>query len=420
VSLTMHRSHRVAGALVGSAVGDALGATFVGGPPGELSRRFPAPARGARTEMCGSCPGEFTEITQTALILVSSLVDRGGLDEADLADRLPTDADGWQTPAAIWFSRFGSETSAGATRRIAALTGSDSAAGEVGEVFGELMRVALDGGDKLAAIPTALSLVSDEERERATTVLVPDRTPNQATEATGEWSTLGRAIWALREGRDFAEVMRLAIDLGGDTSGVESLAGGLAGALFGMGGIPMRWSSALHGRVPWLGDRRWGLADLQELAAALDGKPLQHYSPGVIPRIGPREVLPGIWAGNLDGARYSEKDFAVISLCRLGDPFPHQVHRMAYIADNDYNADIDTVLEDVLEDMAALRAEGYRLLVHCHGGASRTGLVLRAWLMRTEGIGVEEATAYVAERWPHLGLWNGSFNEALERVKPAQ
>src|SRR4051794_27866407 len=164
VSLTMHRSHRVAGALVGSAVGDALGATFVGGPPGELSRRFPAPARGARTEMCGSCPGEFTEITQTALILVSSLVDRGGLDEADLADRLPTDADGWQTPAAIWFSRFGSETSAGATRRIAALTGSDSAAGEVGEVFGELMRVALDGGDKLAAIPTALSLVSDEER----------------------------------------------------------------------------------------------------------------------------------------------------------------------------------------------------------------------------------------------------------------
>src|SRR4051812_12930245 len=214
--------------------------------------------------------------------------------------------------------------------------------------------------------------------------------------------------------------MRLAVDLGGDTSAVAAVAGGLAGAVFGMGGIPMRWSSAVHGRVPGFGDREWGLADLQELAAALDGKPLQHYSHGVIPRIGPKEVLPGIWAGNLDGARYSDEDFAVISLCRLGDPFPHQVHRMAYIADNDYNADTDTVLADVLDDMEALRAEGHRLLVHCHGGASRTGLVLRGWLVREQEMSVDEATAHVAERWPHLGLWNASFTAALERLRPSR
>ena len=55
---------------------------------------------------------------------------------------------------------------------------------------------------------------------------------------------------------------------------------------------------------------------------------------------------------------------------------------MAYIADNEHNID----LEVVLDDMAAPRAEGHRLLVHGHGGASRTGLVLRAWLMRTEGL----------------------------------
>jgi ADP-ribosyl-[dinitrogen reductase] hydrolase len=183
-----------------------------------------------------------------------------------------------------------------------------------------------------------------------------------------------------------------------------------------VGGIPIRWSSAVHGRVPGYADRRWGLADLQELAAALDGKPLPHYSPGVIPRIGPHEVLPGIWAGNLDGARYSDIDFAVISLCRLGEPFPHGVQRMAYIADNDYNSDLDDVLADVLDDMAALRADGRKLLIHCHGGASRTGLVLRAWLRRTEGMTADEATAHVAERWPHLGLWNASFSAALERM----
>ena len=34
---------------------------------------------------------------------------------------------------------------------------------------------------------------------------------------------------------------------------------------------------------------------------------------------------------------------------------------------------------------------------------------------------VEEATAHVAERWPHLGLWNASFTAALSRLeaKPA-
>jgi ADP-ribosyl-[dinitrogen reductase] hydrolase len=91
---------------------------------------------------------------------------------------------------------------------------------------------------------------------------------------------------------------------------------------------------------------------------------------------------------------------------------------MAYVADNDYNHDLDAVLVDVLDDLAALRAEGHQVLVHCHGGASRTGLVLRAWLRRTQGMSVEEATKHVAERWPHLGLWNASFTAALERVRP--
>ena len=79
----MHRSHRVAGALVGSAVGDALGAPFEFGPPGQFSARFPTPARGTRTEMCGGGsldwePGEFTDDTQMALLVATSLVERGG------------------------------------------------------------------------------------------------------------------------------------------------------------------------------------------------------------------------------------------------------------------------------------------------------------------------------------------------------
>ncbi|MGY1592271.1 ADP-ribosylglycohydrolase family protein [Geodermatophilus sp. SYSU D00708] len=468
--MTLHRSSRVAGALVGSAVGDALGAPFEFGPPGRFTARFPGPARGSQTEMCGGGPwepGEFTDDTQMALLVATSLVERGDLDEGDLFDQFrawaaadPKDVGiqtrevlgsgrpwdvaaaehyrrSWRaagngslmrtTPAAIRFAREDREATMDAARRISALTHGDPSAGEGCAVFHELIRVALDGGDPLAAIPSALEAVAAEHRDRWATVLAPDWTPDDATESNGAvWPTLGQAVWALRHGRDFAEVMRLVIDLGGDTDTVAAVAGGLAGAVYGMGGIPARWSSVVHGTVPGHGERVWRLAALQELAAALDGKDGGPYDPGVIPRIGPREVIPadeegpGIWAGNLDGARYSEEDFAVISLCRLGEPFPHRTHRMAYIADNDHNHDLDAVLADVLDDMAALRAEGHRLLVHCHGGASRTGLVLRGWLVRQSGMSVAEATGYVAGRWEHLGLWNDSFTAALERLERAR
>ena len=458
----MDRQHRVMGALMGSAVGDALGAPFEFGPPGAFSARFPTAARGTATEMCGGGslgwePGEFTDDTQMALLLAQSLVERGGLDEADVFARfqrwaqagppdigvqtsavlgsgLPWDTAAAEhvragnraagngslmrtTPAAVFFARAGQQVSMDAARRISALTHGDPAAGEGCALFHEALRVLLEGGDADEAVAAALPHVAEQHREKWARVCDPGWRPEDATESNGAvWPTLGSALWALRSSTTFEEALRLVVDLGGDTDTLACVTGTLAGARAGITGIPIRWTSVVHGRIPGHGEKVWRLADLQQLAAALDGGAQQSYDPGVIPRIGPQEVLPGIWAGNLDGARYSEQDFAVISLCRLGEPFSHALHRLAYIADSDHNADLDVMLADVLDDMAALRAEGHRLLVHCHGGASRTGLVLRAWLVREEGMSPEAATAYVAERWPHLGLWNDSFTAALQRL----
>ena len=318
------------------------------------------------------------------------------------------------TPAAIWFARAGTEATTDAARRISALTHGDPSAGEGCAIFHELIRVALDGGDPLAAVEPTLTLVPEEHRARWAAVLDSGWTPDQATEPNGAvWPTLGAAVWALRVSSSFEEAMRRVIDLGGDTDTVAAVTGGLVGAVVGITGIPMRWTSAAHGTLPGFESPVTHLGDLHWLAARLSGDDAPRYEATPSQGIEPHEITDGIWAADLDGARRSDRDFAVISLCRTGGRFSHDVQRFGYLTDDESNHDLAQVLDDVLGDMNALRADDRRVLVHCFGGASRTGLVLRAWLMRERGLTAEEATEYVAQRWPYLGRWNRSFDDYL-------
>ncbi|MFC8272948.1 ADP-ribosylglycohydrolase family protein [Streptomyces sp. NPDC057271] len=310
----MRTIDRAVGAVLGSAVGDALGAPFEFGLPGVYRERFPS----ERGEMCGGGgwdPGEATDDTQMAVLVGESLLERGGLDLPDVFARFvawaaaePKDiglqtedvlgsGDPWDTAAArhfqvngraagngslmrastsaVHFAAAGCEATMAAARRIAALTHGDEAAWEGTAVLHELVRVALLGDDPLSALPAALEAVAPAQRERWATVLAPGWHPDDATEFNGAvWPCLGSAVWALRTTGTFEEAMAAAIDLGGDTDTVAAVTGLLAGAVHGPAAIPSRWTDPLHVPLPGFGDRVLRADDLRGLATALATVPV--------------------------------------------------------------------------------------------------------------------------------------------------
>ncbi|GLW45236.1 ribosylglycohydrolase [Streptomyces sp. NBRC 14336] len=304
------RLDRALGAVIGSAVGDALGAPFEFGPEGAFSARFPAPGTGG--EMCGGGgwdPGEATDDTQMAVLVAESLLEQGGLELPDVFRRfrrwaasdpkdigLQTEAvltggDPWDTaaalhfqvsqraagngalmraaPSAVYFAPRGREATMDAARRLSALTHGDRAAWEGTAVLHELIRVALTGEDPLTALPGTLAALHPDHRPRYATVLSPDWHPDDSTEFNGAvWPCLGSAVWAVRTTGTYEEAVRAAVDLGGDTDTVAAVTGALAGAVHGIGAVPTRWTRALHVPLPGFGDR---VLDAEELARLTRG-----------------------------------------------------------------------------------------------------------------------------------------------------
>jgi ADP-ribosyl-[dinitrogen reductase] hydrolase len=91
--LAVVKTQHAIGALVGSAVGDALGAPFEFKQPGLYRKTYPVAALTGIGEMRGGGgfgwkPAEFTDDTQMALALAESLIARNGFDPDDLWQRL--------------------------------------------------------------------------------------------------------------------------------------------------------------------------------------------------------------------------------------------------------------------------------------------------------------------------------------------
>ncbi|MGW6867910.1 ADP-ribosylglycohydrolase family protein [Streptomyces sp. NPDC054904] len=299
------RLDRAVGAVLGSAAGDALGAPYEFGPAGQLTARGQEMRGGG-----GWDPGEATDDTQMAVLVGESLLERGGLDLPDVFARFQrwaagrpkdiglqtedvlTNGEAWDLAAAlhfqinaraagngslmrastsaVYFAAAGREATMDAARRIAALTHGDRAAWEGTAVLHELVRVALDGADPTAALPGVLDAVHADHRERYARVLDPAWHPGLATEFNGAvWPCLGSAVWALRTTTGFAEAVRAAVDLGGDTDTVAAVTGILAGAVYGGTAVPAEWTDPLHVPLPGFGDRILDAAALRALAGRL-------------------------------------------------------------------------------------------------------------------------------------------------------
>ncbi len=452
--------HRALGAVIGSAVGDALGAPFEFGPPRQYSARFPEPVIGGIGEMTGGGgwePGEFTDDTQMAIVQAESILECDGIDGADLFDRFRvwarsaadvgnqtrsvlSSGQAWHeaapdhfrrnpmngagngslmrsTPTAVRYADGTADATVAAALDTSIITHGDPAAGWGTALYHLMIRAALRGDDPFAELADGLDRLPDALQPRYRTMLAPDWSPaGSDMRNVTVWGCLAQAVWAVRRSDSFADAVVTAIELGDDTDTVAAVAGGLAGAIHGIQAIPSRWTTYLHGKITTAdGLATYRAIDLQALTLRLldDSAPMDEP---LYERRGPTEIAPGLHAADLGAAGDVPSDWAIVSLCRVGDRFAnHDVRREFYVIDNvaDHNPGLAAVVDDAVATVDAFLAEGRQVVVHCHGGASRTGLVLRAWWMRQDGCDEATATAQVARPWPHLALWNVDFTHFL-------
>ena len=256
----------------------------------------------------GWAPGEFTDDTQMAILLGESLLAHDGFDGADVFARFrdwaATAADvgvqtrqvlddgDWQHSARRHFERSGRAAGNGSLMRATTsalwggrgsldaslelaiaqseLTHGDPAAGWGAALHHGMIHAALRGRDPLEALDSLLARLAEPHRERYTAMLFADGpTPGEPPNGT-VWTCLAQAVRAVRATDSFEAAMRVVCDVAGDVDTVACVAGALAGARYGVGAIPERWTGVVHGSA---GGRRYGFAELRVLAMRLIGAP---------------------------------------------------------------------------------------------------------------------------------------------------
>lgn len=271
---------RAVGALLGLAVGDAVGAAI------EFSVK---PEFAVLDDMVGGGPhrlrpGQWTDDTAMALALADSLVESPGLDAADLMRRFLAWRDtgaysctgscfdiGIATSKALEQFRRTGDALAGSTapsasgngalmrlapvairhwrdhaelQRVAALqtctTHGSPATLVASSVFATLLADAIAG----STLPEVLAGPAAAGIEVGWQGLHRD-----AIQGSGYVvRSLQAAVWAVSRTTDFRSAVLLAANLGDDADTTAAIAGQLAGAVYGVAGIPSEWLDLLAWR----------------------------------------------------------------------------------------------------------------------------------------------------------------------------
>jgi ADP-ribosyl-[dinitrogen reductase] hydrolase len=278
---------RALGCLLGLAAGDAVGTTL------EFSRRDHHPPL---TDMIGGGPfhlraGQWTDDTAMAIALGESLCACNGLDLQDLMDRFVA----WYRQGR--YSCTGTCFDIGMTTQFALQRFMKNGNPEAGNRSprsagnGSLMRLspipifyhanlaagvaaarrqslsthgAAEAIDACAAYAEWLILaINGQSKDEVLAHAIPDLAPGVATVIGGSWrdksreqisssgyvvNSLEAAIWCVASAADFREAVLLAANLGDDADTVAAIAGQLAGALWGIEGIPADWLAKLAWR----------------------------------------------------------------------------------------------------------------------------------------------------------------------------
>ncbi len=276
---------RARGALLGLAVGDALGAAVDWKEPEQIRARFGGPLRDMVASPMWSL-GEWTDATAMAVALAESLADRGGYDPDDALARYvlwarsrPKEigatvgtvlrscrtADQARAAAERFHHESGGRSAgngslmraapigiryrrdAGAIERISradsALTHHDPLAGDACVLF-NLTLAALLNGRRPPRSTSEVGRAAAGALEAS-----PEELLSEVQRRIGFVLTALRVGYSAALGRDsFEEAVVFAVNLGGDADTNGAIAGALAGARFGAAAIPQRWLEPLHRR----------------------------------------------------------------------------------------------------------------------------------------------------------------------------
>lgn len=290
---TSELTRRVYGSIYGLAIGDALGAPIEFSPPGTFT-----PVTGFRSGGPFNLPaGTWTDDTSLALCLIESLVECSGCDindqmhrflrwyreghlsatghcfdigtttrhalhhflrTGDYQNREIDDRSAGNgslmriAPVPLYFHKdpkiaidFAGESSKGTHNHPAAV---DACRYFAGLIFG-----ALHGVPKEELLLPLYAPIPDFWDDRS---LVPEiaevamgsfltKEPPEIVGSGYVIKSLEAALWAFAKGKDFRESVLLAVNLGDDTDTTGAICGQLAGAYYGIDGIPEEWCRGL-------------------------------------------------------------------------------------------------------------------------------------------------------------------------------